>query len=401
MTSRRLRKRDLLAFGAVVAALSCAAAVPASAQVPRSFYGIVPINELSAEELDKMGAANVGTLRQLVLWPEVEPQPDSYDWSYLDFLAANAADNGIEILPFVAATPNWVGVKCGKLNALLCQLVPPLKPKRARAAWIDFLVDFVTRYGPQGTFWSDPSDAYDPAYLPITRVQCWNEPSSQTYFRPRPDAKKYAQLLKLCDQAIASVDPSIKIVTAGLFPSPELGKEFGFVRYLEQLFDAKGIGRHFDEAAFHPYARTIARLKNQIKTMRKALRKGGVGKKPLWISEVGWGSDPPVANRPLIKGIDGQRELLEQSFKLLADRSGRWNLAGVLWYAWRDPGYGYENCPFCSSAGLFKENGTPKPAWDSYVEITGGNPDPPSAPPQTSPPSPPPPSGPPIPPIVP
>lgn len=392
MTSRRLRKRDLLAFGAVLAALSCTAAAPASAQVPRSFYGVVPINNLSAAELDKMGDAKVGTLRQLVLWPAVEPQPDSYDWSYLDFLAASAAENGIEILPFLYGTPNWVGVNCGKLNADLCQRVPPLKPKQARAAWTDFLVDFVTRYGPQGTFWSDPSDAYNPAYLPITRVQCWNEPSSLTYFRPKPKAEKYAQLLKLCDEAIASVDPSIKIVTAGLFPSPELGKEFRFARYLEQLFDVKGIGRHFDEAAFHPYARTIARLKNQIKTMRKAMRKGGVGKKPLWISELGWGSAPPVDNRPLIKGPEGQKTLLEQSFRLLTDSQARFKLAGVLWYSWRDPGIEYDNCPFCSSAGLLEASGQTKPAWPSYLTFTGGSDDgtvPPSSGQQPPPPPPP------------
>jgi hypothetical protein len=364
------RRRGLVALGAAVAALAFASAAPvASAQIPRSFYGVIPINNLSVSEVNKLGAANVGTLRQLVLWPQIEPQPDSYDWSYLDHLVGNAARNGIEILPFLYGTPDWAGVKCGKLDKDRCQRVPPLKPKSAKAAWSDFLGDFYLRYGPQGTFWTENPSI---PFVPITRAQCWNEPSSQTYWEPRPQPRGYARLLKLCNKAIAAVDPSVKIVTAGLFPSPELGKEFRFVNYLEELFDVRGVGRQFDEAAFHPYARTLVRLKNQIKTMRKEMRQGGVGKKPLWVSELGWGSAPPVDNRPLIKGLEGQKTLLEQSFQMLSDSRGRWKLAGVIWYSFRDPGVDYANCPFCSSSGLLEGNGEAKPAWFSFLRFTGG-----------------------------
>ena len=350
-----------------------------------------------------MGAGKVGTMRLLTLWPAVEPKPDSYDWSYLDFVVANAARNGIEMLPFLYGTPNWVkGVDCHGLNSDLCQRVPPLSPQ-ARSEWSDFLRDAVARYGPEGSFWTDSTDFHDPPYLPITQWQIWNEPSSRTYYRPRPKPKGYAKLVKISHDAITEVDPEAEIVLAGVFPAPEGGDKYRLAPYLSALYSTKGIGKHFDSAALHPYARTVNGLRGQISNVRRLMRRGGVAKKPLWISEVGWGSDPPVANRPLIKGIDGQRELLKQSFKLLAQRRGQWNLAGVLWYAWRDPGYSYENCTFCSSAGLLEENGNPKPAWDAFVAITGGSPDAPeTAPPPSGPaPSPPPPSGPPIVPILP
>lgn len=389
----------------MLAVLACAMAAPASAsaEVPRSFWGVVPINALTTSEIDRMGNGQVGTMRLLTLWPSIEPKPESYDWSYTDFVVANAARNGIEMLPFVYGTPGWVkGVDCHGLNSDLCQRVPPIGSKQAKDQWRDFLADIVGRYGPQGTFWSDTSDAYDPPYVPITQWQIWNEPSSQTYYRPTPKPKGYATLVKMSHDAITEVDPEAEIVLAGLFPAPEGGAKFRLAPYLRSFYSVRGIGKYFDSAALHPYARTVNGLKGQISNVRRQMRRGGVGGKRLWISEVGWGSDPPVANRPLIKGIDGQRELLEKSFELLADRAGKWKLAGVLWYAWRDPGYGYENCPFCSSAGLFKENGDPKPAWDSYVAITGGDPDPAAAPPSPAPPSgPPPPADPPIPPILP
>jgi Glycosyl hydrolase catalytic core len=180
---------------------------------------------------------------------------------------------------------------------------------------------------------------------------------------------------ELPDLLAAEVDPSVQIVLAGIFPSPELGKQTRFTKFLEILFDVKGIGKSFDVAGFHPYARTVQRLRNQIKTIRKLMRQGGVGGKPLWITELGWGSAEPYENRPLIKGIEGQRLLLEQSFQLLNQSAAKWKLAGVVWYSFRDPGYGFENCPFCASAGLFDVDGNPKPAWFSYVQATGGSPE--------------------------
>ena len=362
----------------VVLAIAAVAPATASAAVPRDFWGVVPIDALTASEFDQMGAGNVGTMRQLVLWPSVEPHPGQFDWRYLDFVVANAAENDIRVLPFLYATPNWVqGVDCHGLTDELCQRVPPVSPK-ASGKWQDFLRAIVGRYGSNGSFWTDTSDAYNPPYEPILEWQIWNEPSSQTYYRPRPKVEGYAKLVKLSDDAITAVDPAAQIVLAGVFPEPEGGKKFRLEPYLSALYRVRGLPKHFDSAALHPYARTIKGLKQQIKHVRKIMRKAGVGKKKLWISEVGWGSDPPVANRPLIKGEEGQKELLEQSFSLLAQHSGSWNLAGVLWYSWRDPGYGYENCPFCSSSGLLKENGNAKPSWNSLVRITGGQPEAPS-----------------------
>ena len=368
--SRRVAVRAIVLAATLGLLLALLAASSAQAQVPKSFWGVLPISSPSPDEFQRMGRANVGTMRLFVVWPDVEPSEDNYDWSFLDYYVANTAENGIELLPFLYGTPSWAGPKCGKLNAELCERVPPLT-KSAKAAWTDFLQDFVARYGPAGAFWSENPTI---PKVPVTRVQIWNEPSSQTYFRPRPNPKKYGALVKLSDAAIAAVDPTVQVVLAGLFPSPEL-KKTDFTQFLPALFHVKGIGKHFDIASFHPYAATVGKLRKQIKTMRKLLKKGGVGGKPLWITELGWGSAPPVDNRPLIKGLEGQKLLLEQSFQLLEQNATKWKLAGVVWYSFRDPGYGFEGCPFCESSGLFDVGGNPKPAWPSYVQFTGGSPD--------------------------
>jgi hypothetical protein len=365
--------RALLVGCAALAALAAAAvtASSAQAQAARDFWGMISIVDPTVEEFERMGQGNVGTLRLLVQWPDVEPSPDQYDWEALDYYFANAAANGIEVFPFPYGTPAWAGVNCAGLDPETCERVPPIRGA-ARAAWVDFLQDLVGRYGSQGTFWSNPNDSYNPPYVPVREVQIWNEPSSQTYWRPTPKPKQYGTLVKVSHNAIAAVDPSVQVVLAGVFPAPELGEQFKFTRYLEQLYAVKGIKRFFDSAAFHPYARTIKRLRNQIKTVRRLMREAGLHNKPLWISELGWGSAQPYENRPLIKGIEGQRAMLEEGFALLERMRAPWRLAGVIWYSWRDPGFELDLCPFCSSSGLFDVNGAPKPSWFSYVQRTGG-----------------------------
>jgi polysaccharide biosynthesis protein PslG len=359
------------------------------ADVPRDFWGVVPIVDLSEEEIERMGAGNVGLVRQLTLWQAIEPSPGHYEWGYMDFLVAAAASQGIEILPFLYGTPDWVeGIKCKGLSVELCRRVPPVSAK-ARAAWAGFLREIVGRYGSNGSFWSDTTDEYDPPYMPITHWQIWNEPSSQTYYQPKPKAKGYARLVKTSHDAITGVDPQAQIVLAGVFTVPEGGPQYRIKPYMTDFYRARGIGKHFDVAAVHPYARTTSGLRKQIRNLRGVMRRARVADKPLWITELGWSSDPPGSVGPLLVGADGQRRLLEESFEMLATQRLAWNLAGVFWYSWRDPGYGYANCTFCAGAGLLTADGTPKAAWHSFVAITGGSPEPPPEPePQPEPPPP-------------
>jgi len=396
---RRWRRAALAAAAISLLAVVAAAPVSASPDTPRDFWGVVPISDLSRPELEQMGTGNVGSLRQLTMWPAIEPNPNEYNWGNADFLVANAARNGIEILPFLYGTPGWVkGVKCNGVDTEQCQRVPPLS-RKARPAWANFLRTIVGRYGTHGSFWSDTSDSYSPPYVPITQWQIWNEPNSPTYWRPRPEAEDYAKLVKRSYDVIAEVDPAAEIVLAGVFPNPEGGVRNWIGPYMTDFYGVRGVRKHFDIAAIHPYAKNIKVLRKEINGLRRIMRRGGAANKPMLITELGWGSAPPAADGPLGQGEQGQRDLLAESFELLAAQRSAWKLAGVFWYSWRDPGYTYPNCTFCSSAGLLNAKGDPKPAWHAFVDVTGGVSQPP--PPEPPPDPPPPPPDDPIPPILP
>lgn len=344
--------------------------------LPRSFWGTVSGTPLSEAELALMGRANAGTLRHLVLWPEIEPDvDDEYDWSKYDPVVAGAAENGIEMLPFVYGTPYWTVGDCLGLEPLECQRIPPLASEQAKQDWQDFLRDLVSRYGADGSFWSDDSDDYDPPYLPITQWQIWNEPSSQSFFQPETDPAKYAELVRISHDAITEVDHDAEIVLAGLFRTPQKGAGNGGspAEFLADFYASdEAITRYFDTLALHPYAENLDQIVELFDQVLPVMEQAGDSETPVWISELGWSSAPPEPNKPLLKGIDGQAQLLTDSFELLRDKRDEWRLEGVIWYQWKDLPDPVEGCTFCQLSGLVDEGDEPKPAWDAFVRFTGG-----------------------------
>ena len=54
----------------------------------------------------------------------------------------------------------------------------------------------------------------------------------------------------------------------------------------------------------------------------------------------------------------------------MAANRGRFKIAGVIWYSWRDvPG-----AIWFDHTGLFTPDFDPKPSWNAFVGLTGGKP---------------------------
>jgi hypothetical protein len=363
--------RSVLAAVLGSAALLTAAA-PASAQAqgaPNPFYGVIPIEQMQEGEFTRLGAAGIGTLRLPVIWRQIEQAPDSYDWSGLDYYVGNAARAGVEVLPFPYTSPQWAVSGCS--GEIKCQNVPPINSAESREAWQDFLRDLIARYGQNGEFWAANPDI--PA-MPIKTVQIWNEPSSPTYWK-NPNAGQYAELVKLSSETIRAEIPDARILLAGLFGTPQ-GKDAAknvVWKFLGRLYKTQGIEDYFDAVALHPYAPDIDGLETQLRKSRQKMQRAGDAGAEIVVTEIGWGSARPHGDRPLIKGKKGQKRLLNQSYRFLSQQRAKYNIGGIIWYAWRDPGYDVEGCEFCGSAGLFKEKGGAKPAWNALVKFTGGS----------------------------
>src|SRR5689334_21337169 len=200
---------------ALVALVLIALVMPAASHA-RPFFGVSAAELPTSRDIDGMARARVGTVRVTIPWSEVEPSPGTFDFSEIDPVVAGTASAGLQLLPTLYSSPSWA-VDCGLAPAGECATVSPVSSARGDAAWRGFVLALVRRYGPNGTFWSDTSDAFNPPNRPIHRWQIWNEVNSPEFFQPKQSAAAYGHLLSASAESIHSADPGARIYLAGLF----------------------------------------------------------------------------------------------------------------------------------------------------------------------------------------
>jgi polysaccharide biosynthesis protein PslG len=367
VSEQRMKTRFTL-ITVLGALLAIAAGSSAFAAAPRSFYGLSSQTHLGTADLDRMGQGNVGTLRIILEWSGVDPSPaaDDYNWAAIDAIVADAARNGITVLPFVFGTPQWVARDLDGRNCTSkCGLFAPSK-RGAIDAWAGFLRDAVARYGPNGAFW-----AANPGLpqVPITGWQIWNEQNSKSFYRPRPNPKKYVKLLKASNAAIKGIDPGADVILGGMAELAGSRKATPGARYLAKLYKRKGAKKHFDGVALHPYGAKLKAVQEQVGLFRKAMKRGRDRGADLWITELGWGS--ARGGNPLNRGPRGQATRLKQAFKYFTKRRGKLNVRTVIWFSWMDSAA--RICAWCPKSGLFDQQFAPKRSWRGFVKFTGGS----------------------------
>lgn len=373
--SKQIRKASVAAVFAVLAVAAVTAiallSAPSAAQAaPRSFFGIVPQAILSEEDVRYMRAARIGTIRLPIGWDSVQPtRRGGFNWESSDREIATAASQGLQVLPFLAGVPRWLSHRPATM---------PIDSGRARQGWSAFVKAAVKRYGPGGEFWTEhsPAVAKDGIVirrpLPIRTWQIWNE-ANFFYFAYPVSPTRYARLLKLSYPAIKSADPGAKVVLSGLFGEPDERGKRGMpaADFLAALYRVPGIERFFDGVALHPYAFHVEDLEAMVEDMRDVVLENHDPGAALYITEMGWGSqnDPNIV--AFEQGIHGQVRELRGAYRYLLANRNRLNLKAAYWFTWKDSRY---YCNFCDSVGFFREavRYRPKPAWFSFVDITGG-----------------------------
>lgn len=353
------------------AATGCAAehsARPLPA-APKNFFGIGPQTGLADRDAEYMKAGGIEVVRYPLIWSAIQPtRSGGYDWSSFDDLVSTATRHGLQVLPFVVDTPRWLSLKGTKL---------PIDNGTARKAWTQFLEAAVKRYGPGGEFWATHAPGviqYEPAIpkpLPIRNWQIWNE-ANFFYFAYPASPQRYARLLKLSSPAIKRVDPAAKIVMSGLFgkPSPKGARGMPAAQFLETIYRIPGMKSYFDGIALHPYAVDTETLEELVEEFHE-VTVANHDRVPLYITEIGWGSQNNFDEVAFEQGIQGQVRELKGAYSYLLTNSRKLGIKSVFWFSWKDL---KESCTFCDSVGLFREGEKfkAKPAWRAFVGITHG-----------------------------
>ncbi|HXR61814.1 MAG TPA: beta-galactosidase, partial [Solirubrobacterales bacterium] len=243
-----------IATAIVLAALLIAALVsgPAAQALPRGFFGIVPQTTIGKRDTARMRAGGVDTIRTMVSWGAIQQEPrGEYDWGGLDDTVARAAEDHLEVLPFLISTPGWLSRDWRVL---------PVENARQRRAWAEFVGAVVARYGHRGEFWTEhgPGSKRPLPRLPIRAWQIWNE-ENYFYFAKRPSPSRYARLLAVAHQAMHRADPRADLVIGGLFGDPGQGRPRAWdaADFLDRLYAVRGVKANFEAVALHPYAADV------------------------------------------------------------------------------------------------------------------------------------------------
>jgi hypothetical protein len=335
------------------ALIAPAARAVAPAELPATFYGVLPQTERPQEDYLAMKRGGVDSVRFPIPWDAVERSPGQYDFSLIDRYVERTARAGLEAFPAVNATPPFYGEDFRTL---------PVQTSEQKAAWEAFLRAIVDRYGPRGSFWAARPDL---PRRPIRIYQIWNE-ANFVFFTEQRSPTQYAELVKISHGAIKGRDPGARIVLSGLFAHPKRSQGWEATAFLNRLYKVRGIKARFDGVALHPYATDASELGPDIRAMRRVMRRNGDARTAFYLTEIGWGDARDTAFE---KGPRGQVRELSQSFEIVRRMQRSARIKRVFWFSWEDL---RNSCNFCESTGLWTENAArPKAAWFRFRAYAG------------------------------
>jgi hypothetical protein len=328
--------------------------------LPPGFFGMVAEDAFGnpgpyrRRNLDRLRATGAGLVRQTFDWALIERSRGRYDFSFYDRFVAALAERHLRLLPILFNPPRF------RSSAPAGRRQRGTYPPRRFADLGAFGAALARRYGPGGSFWRSRPQLPG---LPVRAWQVWNEPNLPVYWPSGPDAAAYVRLLRATGRAIKRVDPSARIVTAGLADS-ELGVPLR--TYLEGMYEAGAAGT-FDVLALNPFARDVRGVLAVVHAARRVSAVHG-DPSPIWITEFGWATGgPPSAFRV---GEGEQAERIEETLLALARRRRELRLRGIVYFNLRDsvPFRGGRDF-FGLHTGLLRRSGSAKPAFDSYRRV--------------------------------
>lgn len=357
----------LAAALSVVGLALTARAAPATTPYP--FVGLQGWKHPTDVDFARLKRANVHGYRLILNWGAVERTRGQYQWSYYDQLFLRAARANVRVLPILLASPRWV---CNPS----CQRHKPQWPPQTRAERISFnrfAREAAERYGPNGYFWlgKDISEVDRPKWF-----QIWNEPNIASYWNDEPDAGEYARLVKNAGVSVKNGDRDARVLAGGLPQSATNRSDvIPIYTFLERMFDVSGVSQAVDGVAVHAYAKGNAGIFERLRSAMDALRDSpGGSTKRLFVTEFGWATGSESGY--LWASRDGQAARLRDAYRALIARRQEYRLGGAYWFSYKDiePDDGQSPDWWALHTGLFDRRDRPKPSWEAFTRIAGGQP---------------------------
>jgi hypothetical protein len=329
-------------------------------------------------------------------WNQVEPHmptranhPTSasdpvYRFRYVDAVLRGFEGTGLQPLLLITDAPGWAQGHGGSASAHANGAYKP-NTKALR----ELMTALARRYS--GSF---PDPRHRHKFLPRVRYfQAWAEANMTVKLAPQWTREHghlvntgplmYRQLLNSFYAGVKAGDPQDKVVISGLAPygDPPGGARTPPVSFLRAVLCLNAALKkqpcadppHFDILASDPYDEisaptTPAANANDASApdlwkLTKVVRAGvaahtvlPASRKPLWVTEFSYDSDPP---NPYGLPLEKQARWLEESFYVF----WREHVSTAFWYLVRDQVGSFRTQYF---SGVYFHNGKPKPALQAY-----------------------------------
>ncbi len=216
-------------------------------------------------------ARNVGAkyLRCAFTWNAIEPQRGQYKWAFWDMLVEEAERADIQLIPYVAYTPEWAA---GNPDQFWKR--PPTDPK----LYAEFMYAIASRYRGRIHSW-----------------EIWNEPDITEYWMG--DVDGFAEMVKLAAASIRRAAPDVTLVLGGMSKGPSV--------FFRQLVEKHHVERYVDVVAMHGYpeswleerAETVGQ--SWTSEMNRLVANDG-SRRDFWLNEIGYADyrySPTEANK--------------------------------------------------------------------------------------------------------
>jgi hypothetical protein len=220
--------------------------------IPVQGFSVLPNPPLHAQFIQIAGCSEV---RTELRWSEVQPDPNTWNWSSFDQVVTLAAQNSLTVLPILWKTPQWISTKPDAGDYFKY-------PPTAQGPWGTFCSQAANRYKSGGQFWLE-NPSLTPR--PITVYEIWNEPNNLGLnWKPRgsevQSVTDYVALYNTAKTQIHAAGAGLQVMVGGLAPVPGFQSwGWDFQYYLQLLkdygIDASPYGQP-DAVGFHPYGLT-------------------------------------------------------------------------------------------------------------------------------------------------
>jgi hypothetical protein len=342
-----MRRSVLLA----VLALALSGGSTARAGDPGRLFG-VSVNRIVNDDftpshwdasLRAVRASGITRTRTDAFWMWAESHPPRhgvhrYDWRRLDAVARALAVHRLRWLPILDYSAIWAATYRGDYHS----------PPRSNADYAAYARAFARRYGRGGAFWRLHPRV---PKLPVTDYEIWNEPNNgQFFWKPKPDAARFADMYLRARTAIHAVDRRATVVVGGLVAHTS----FVMAMYAARP-DLRG---KVDALGWHAYAPRVEGSLRGLRDLRATLELEGEPDLPVHVTELGWptaGDDPTVLPEP------ARATALESA----ADRIARSDcgVSSLVAYTWRTPRHD------ATGFGIRRPDGRPGPSSRAFIRV--------------------------------